>query len=94
MYLYKSEYTEELVAQMDECTHASRDVSLESLANTPTWGSRLMALLVSMSNIVLDAQRRAAERHYLASMDEHMLRDVGLGRADLERELNKRFWEK
>ncbi len=53
-----------------------------------------MALLVSASNLVLDAQRRAAERHHLASLSDHVLRDMGLSRADVERESSRRFWEK
>ena len=35
-----------------------------------------------------------AERHIMRSLDERMLRDVGLSRADIERELLKPFWER
>ena len=79
---------------MNDCTHTSHDICVNSLVDAPSWGNRLMALLIAMSNAVLDAQRRASERHYLASMDEHTLRDIGLSRTDLQRELSKRFWEK
>jgi uncharacterized protein YjiS (DUF1127 family) len=34
----------------------------------------------------------AAGRHALARLDDHMLRDIGLTRADVERELIKPFW--
>lgn len=32
------------------------------------------------------------EREHLASFDDRMLRDVGLSRADVEREYRKPFW--
>ncbi len=43
-------------------------------------------------NMLLSWQQRARERHRLASFDEHMLRDLGLSRADIEFELRKPFW--
>jgi uncharacterized protein YjiS (DUF1127 family) len=42
--------------------------------------------------MLLSWQQRARERHRLASFDEHMLRDLGLSRADIEFELRKPFW--
>jgi uncharacterized protein YjiS (DUF1127 family) len=32
------------------------------------------------------------EREHLASLDDRMLHDIGLTRADVEREYNKPFW--
>lgn len=37
-------------------------------------------------------QRRRADRMRLQSMDDHILRDVGLSRADIEAEASKPFW--
>lgn len=37
-------------------------------------------------------QERAHERHQLRMMDDHMLHDVGLTRADVEFESSKPFW--
>jgi uncharacterized protein YjiS (DUF1127 family) len=34
------------------------------------------------------------EREVLRSLDDRMLRDVGISRADVERELNKPFWQR
>jgi uncharacterized protein YjiS (DUF1127 family) len=39
-----------------------------------------------------DWQERARERHHLARLDEHMLRDIGISRADIMREVSKPFW--
>ncbi len=41
---------------------------------------------------IFEWRSRALERHALRSLDDRMLRDVGLSRADLERELQKPFW--
>lgn len=37
-------------------------------------------------------QARAAERHQLAEMSDHLLKDMGLTRADVSRECAKPFW--
>jgi uncharacterized protein YjiS (DUF1127 family) len=38
-------------------------------------------------------QNRAMMRHHLLGMNEYMLKDIGLTRADAQREANKPFWE-
>ena len=38
-------------------------------------------------------QERARERRRLASLDDHMLRDIGLSQADIHVEIRKPFWE-
>ena len=49
---------------------------------------RLLDLLLAMETW-LD---RHAQRQELAELDDHMLHDVGLSRADVEREVAKPFW--
>jgi uncharacterized protein YjiS (DUF1127 family) len=44
------------------------------------------------ANLLLTWQDRANERHVLASLEAHMLRDIGLSRADALREVTKPFW--
>jgi len=37
-------------------------------------------------------QKRAASRHVLARLDDHLLQDIGLTREVVQRELMKPFW--
>lgn len=45
-------------------------------------------------NTLLTWQSRAHRRTNLDSLDDRMLRDVGLTRRDIEREINKPFWQR
>ena len=40
----------------------------------------------------LEWRERARQRHALARLDDRMLRDIGLSRADVYREYRKPFW--
>jgi uncharacterized protein YjiS (DUF1127 family) len=46
----------------------------------------------SFVDAVLAWQQRAHERHALASMDEHALKDIGLSKVDVLAESTKPFW--
>ena len=52
--------------------------------------------LVAALDRVLDAPfvwaDRVAERRHLAELDDHMLQDIGLSRADLHAVTSKPFW--
>jgi uncharacterized protein YjiS (DUF1127 family) len=37
-------------------------------------------------------QERARQRRHLQALDDRLLRDIGLSRADVEFETRKRFW--
>jgi uncharacterized protein YjiS (DUF1127 family) len=37
-------------------------------------------------------QERARQRRHLQALDDRLLRDIGLSRADVEFESSKRFW--
>ncbi len=41
---------------------------------------------------LLTWQERSRQRHQLASLSDHLLRDIGLSRADIMAETTKRFW--
>ena len=48
--------------------------------------------LTRIFNTVLAWQRWHQERRHLLSLDDHMLRDIGLSRDDVAREVDKPFW--
>ena len=53
-----------------------------------------MRVVRCAANCVLIWHRRARERRALESLSDHMLRDIGLTRADVLAEATKRFWER
>jgi uncharacterized protein YjiS (DUF1127 family) len=63
-------------------SNPAADISLKGLS----------ALIVKATDTVLDWQDRARQRRRLGEMDDHLLRDIGLSRADLEYESSKPFW--
>jgi uncharacterized protein YjiS (DUF1127 family) len=54
---------------------------------------RLRAGLSSLVLRLLRWQELARERRALAAMDDHMLKDIGLSRADARREAGRPFWD-
>jgi uncharacterized protein YjiS (DUF1127 family) len=42
---------------------------------------------------ILTWQERARQRRALESLDDRMLKDIGLSRADVMRECDKPFWQ-
>jgi len=52
----------------------------------------LAALIARGVDLLLTWQERARQRRHLRSLDDHMLRDIGLSRADVEGEAGKPFW--
>lgn len=41
---------------------------------------------------VFEWQERARQRRHLSELDERMLQDIGVTRADVDREIAKPFW--
>jgi len=39
-------------------------------------------------------RQRARERRMLGTFDDHMLKDIGLSRADIEEEVSRPFWRR
>jgi uncharacterized protein YjiS (DUF1127 family) len=44
------------------------------------------------ADLLVSWRRRAADRQHLLTLDDGMLRDIGLSRADVEVEAGKPFW--
>jgi uncharacterized protein YjiS (DUF1127 family) len=54
---------------------------------------RAASMIVRAVAAVLQWHALASERRHLAGLDDRMLRDIGLTRADVEREYRKPFWQ-
>jgi uncharacterized protein YjiS (DUF1127 family) len=54
--------------------------------------ARLSNLLVRVFDVFNKGIERQRTRHHLAMLDDHMLHDIGLSRAEIEQELDKPFW--
>jgi uncharacterized protein YjiS (DUF1127 family) len=46
-----------------------------------------------LAMLVLAWQERVRERRALNALDDRLLRDIGISRADADRELRKPFWQ-
>ena len=51
-----------------------------------------LGLLGRFWSLILQWQERASQRHALAELDHRMLKDIGLNRAEIAREIDKPFW--
>ncbi len=55
-------------------------------------GAALWTLPEKIFEVLYEWQRRASERHHLRRLDDHLIKDLGLSRADVEGEAGKPFW--
>ena len=53
----------------------------------------LLAYLGYAAAIIQLCAERARQRRALANLDEHLLRDIGLNRAEVAGEVRKHFWQ-
>jgi uncharacterized protein YjiS (DUF1127 family) len=77
-------------------THMST-ISLRSSHATlaalrPAGAPSLQARLGGLVDLLLTWQQRARERRQLLGLNDQMLRDIGIGRAEVEAETSKPFW--
>lgn len=56
------------------------------------WRIHAARFFVAALEALLTWQARANERAHLAALDDRMLRDIGLSRADVAQECAKPFW--
>lgn len=54
--------------------------------------AKVSAALLSLFDRIATWQERAQARRRLGQLDDWMLKDVGLSRADVAREMGKPFW--
>ncbi|MDD3444068.1 MAG: DUF1127 domain-containing protein [Zavarzinia sp.] len=78
---------------MTECIETNSPALPNAAAAAKTTGRASVWMLAArVLTVLLTWQRRAMERQSLRAMDDRMLRDIGLSRADLEGEATKPFW--
>ncbi|MEQ8285041.1 DUF1127 domain-containing protein [Thalassospira sp.] len=57
-----------------------------------TWRSAMVGVAVSIVEYLARLQAHARNRHAIQMLDNNMLKDIGLTRADIDNELSKPFW--
>ncbi len=57
------------------------------------WVGLVRESLVATSDALYRYGRRIRERRALGRLDDAMLRDIGISRADVELEVSKPFWQ-
>lgn len=63
-------------------------------ASGPRPTPRPLDLLIRVLDTLYDWQARHRERNALAELDPRMLKDLGLTRTDIGREIDKPFWSR
>lgn len=58
------------------------------------WPGRILGTLTGYAEILATWQDRADGRRQLLALNDRMLRDIGISRADAVREAGKPFWRK
>jgi len=75
---------------MRDQEHVRRDgltsFELSNVFRTPS------SLLLRVADTLFEWRERRRQRRHLAMMDNHMLHDIGLSRADVDQEVTKPFW--
>ncbi len=73
--------------------YATQPLGSDRVGTLVKTGARALARLPGrLLDILLRWQERARQRHQLMALDERMLKDIGLSRADAYREASKPFW--
>ena len=68
------------------------NVSIEQKIDHVPVMTRFSKLLVNVFETLQRRLDRQRSRQQLAKLDDRMLQDVGLNRADVEKEMDKSFW--
>lgn len=71
-----------------------RIVKLELWRRLPAslWDSARVIEPVAIARRLIEWRARVMQRRTLAMLDDHMLKDIGVSRMDVEQEVSKPFW--
>lgn len=77
------------IGQPRSCPAALAQPSVNAGLRPRSW----RRALERVCDLLLKWQERSRQRHQLAALSDHLLRDIGLSRADIMAETTKRFWQ-
>ena len=86
---------ESVTVDLEELRHLGAIPASGALPATPPpvdGGSALMRLVSPIARRLIEWRARVMQRRTLATLDDHMLKDIGLTRMDVEQETLKPFW--
>ncbi len=66
----------------------------QTLLTDPVQWLPIRQVFRAFLNVLLRWQRRFEDRNYLSHMNEAMLRDIGMTRAEVDQESRKPFWRR
>lgn len=74
---------------------SNSELALESQGASParSIGQRIYNFTTALSQLIRTWTQRVEERRHLATLDDHMLRDIGLAHHDILKETSKSFWQ-
>jgi uncharacterized protein YjiS (DUF1127 family) len=80
---------------MHTISHSGASESVLTRVFLLMWSIGELAVAVAVHAVLklMVWQERARERRRLATLDDHMLRDIGLSRSQVEYEISKPFWQ-
>lgn len=76
----------------DQAFGAMNQSSAASTVAALAW-EWLRLAVTAASDLVLVWHQRSVERHRLSELNDHMLKDIGISRAEVEAECRKPFWK-
>lgn len=78
---------------MTACTTEPRNsLLIERQERQPDSLGRLLRPVTGLFNLLFVWQERTAERAHLASLDDRLLKDMGISRSEAAQEVYKPFW--
>ncbi len=75
------------------CVPAGGHAQAYTPVPTRGFAERLIASAVAVFDLLIEWQARENQRRHLMALDDHLLRDAGISRADANREFGKPFWQ-
>lgn len=73
-------------------THITYNAETQALLSRPTAAAEAKSLFSRLIKELWVWNARSESRRSLAALDDRLLQDIGLDRADVNREISKPFW--